>query len=98
MRLSVSIATMQANKPLSRRCNMTVPISQLFTDHPASVGETYIEHFVAASGFALRLFCAAIACLLHGILPFLFIKTGSKTITELHECMVIKRAGKSETG
>jgi hypothetical protein len=32
-----------------------------------------------------------IACLLHGLLPFLFTRTGSNTIALLHERMVISR-------
>ena len=67
-------------------------INQLFTDHPASVGETYFEHLFCATRFSLRLIGAGIACFLHGLLPFLFIKTGSNTITQLHDNMVINRA------
>ena len=33
-----------------------------------------------------------IACLLHALLPFLFVKTGSRIITELHDRMVANRA------
>jgi len=63
----------------------------LFTDHPASVGETYGEHLQAAGGFGLRMILGGMACLLHGLLPFLFIRTGSSTIALLHERMVISR-------
>ncbi len=63
----------------------------LFTDHPASVGETYGEHLQAAGGFGLRMILGGIACLLHGLLPFLFTRTGSSTIALLHERMVISR-------
>jgi hypothetical protein len=72
-------------------------IKQLFTEHPASVGETYGEHLVAAGGFSGRLFIAAMVCGVHALLPFLFEKTGSAIITELHDKMVANRvrAGKS---
>ena len=63
----------------------------LFTDHPASVGETYGEHLAVAGGFGLRMILGGIACLLHGLLPFLFTRTGSSTIALLHERMVISR-------
>ena len=66
-------------------------ISKLFTDHPSSVDETYGEHFVMASGFGLRMIGAGLACLLHGLLPFLFVKTGSRAITQLHERMRRRR-------
>ena len=62
-----------------------------FTDHPASVGETYGEHFVVASGFGWRLIAAGAACLVHAIFPFLFERTGSRMVTALHERMVTSR-------
>jgi hypothetical protein len=63
-----------------------------FTDHPTSVGETYGEHLVMASGFGARMILGGIACLLHGLLPFLFTRTGSQVITELHGRMVTNRS------
>jgi hypothetical protein len=62
-----------------------------FTEHPASVGETYGEHMGVACGFATRLLLAALACYVHALLPFLFVKTGSRAITDLHERMVLHR-------
>ncbi|MEO0419445.1 MAG: DUF6356 family protein [Pseudomonadota bacterium] len=64
---------------------------RLFVEHPATVGESYLEHLQAASGFGLKMVTAGFACLLHGLLPFLFIRTGSEAVTELHERMVTKR-------
>lgn len=63
----------------------------LLTDHPASVGETYWEHQINAWTFALKLLLAAAACGVHGLLPFLFERTASRRVEELHELMVIKR-------
>ena len=64
----------------------------LFTEHPASVGERYGEHFVAAMGFAFGLLKAAFCCAVHAFLPFLFERTGSRCIEELHDRMVVQRA------
>ena len=64
-----------------------------FTEHPASVGETYGQHFAMAVCFGARMIFAGCACLVHGVLPFLFVRTGSLTITELNERMVAKRRG-----
>ena len=66
-------------------------IRRLFTEHPASVGETYLQHLCAASGFAIRMFGGAIACFLHALLPFAFQHTGSDCIEALHERMIAKR-------
>lgn len=63
-----------------------------FTEHPASVGESYGEHFLMAMGFALTMLKTAFACAVHAVLPFLFVKTGSECITELHERMVTHRS------
>ncbi len=63
----------------------------LFTAHPASVDETYTEHMGVAFGFASRMFLASLACLVHAILPFLFVTTGSAAIVVLHERMVANR-------
>lgn len=62
-----------------------------FTDHPASVGESYLEHMGAAASFGVRLVGAGLACLAHGIFPFLFTTTGSRAVGDLHERMVLKR-------
>lgn len=66
-------------------------IQRLFTEHPRSVDESYLQHLVAALGFSGRLALAAAACLVHAFLPFLFVKTGSAMITTLHDRMVTNR-------
>lgn len=63
-----------------------------FTQHPHSVGETYGEHFVFASSFGLRMIIGGLACLMHGLFPFLFVRTGSKTVLALHDRMTGARA------
>lgn len=62
-----------------------------FTDHPNTVGETYFEHLRTASGFSIRMLAGGIACLLHGLLPFMFATTGSDQIRLLHRRMVTHR-------
>lgn len=63
-----------------------------FTEHPASVGETYSEHMGRAACFGLRMIAAGAACLVHAVLPFLFVRTGSAAIAELNDRMVVNRA------
>jgi hypothetical protein len=62
-----------------------------FTEHPASVGESYTEHLFRAVYFGLRMMLAGMACLVHGVLPFLFVHTGSRAIAELNDRMVVNR-------
>jgi len=67
-------------------------LRRLFTEHPGSVGETYLQHASVATGFGLRMVFGGIACLLHAIFPFAFRHTGSHCITDLHERMVLHRS------
>jgi len=69
-------------------------LRRLFTEHPASVGESYGEHMAMAGSFALHMFLGSLACLLHALLPFLFVKTGSSIIQDLHGRMVTNRQRK----
>jgi hypothetical protein len=67
-------------------------IAKAFTEHPASVGETYGDHLVHATGFGVRMVLGGLACMLHGLLPFLFVKTGSEQIETLHGKMIVNRS------
>ena len=63
-------------------------INRLFTSHPESVGETYLEHMSSASTFGLHLMLAGLACTVHAILPFLFKTTGRAASTGVHGMVV----------
>lgn len=63
----------------------------LFTEHPASVNESYVEHMAASWSFAWHMLVGAAACFLHGLFPFFCGSKGSSTIRMLHERMVINR-------
>lgn len=67
-----------------------------FSEHPASVGETYTEHMGRAACFGVRMIGAGIACLVHAVLPFLFVHTGSRTIGELNDRMIASRRVKAQ--
>lgn len=67
-------------------------IRKAFTEHPQAVGETYWQHLAHASGFGVRMMIGGLACILHGVLPFLFVKTGSRQIETLHGKMVVSRS------
>ena len=67
-------------------------IFRAFTDHPATVGETYLEHMRCALGFSFTMIRSAACCALHAFLPFLFTTTGSRAIEDLHRRMVRQRS------
>lgn len=73
---------------------MIMSLKSLFTEHPASVNETYIEHMGMSGSFAVTLFLAAGAATVHAILPFMFEKTASGMINKLHGRMVTNRVVK----
>jgi Family of unknown function (DUF6356) len=58
-------------------------ISKLFTDHPRTIGETYGEHARTAFSFGWRMAVGGIACMVHAVVPGLFIKTASRTVVQL---------------
>lgn len=66
-------------------------LRRLFTDHPASVGETYFQHLGQAWSFSAELALAAVKCFLHGLLPCLFVREGSEAVDRLHRRMVTHR-------
>jgi hypothetical protein len=69
-------------------------VNRLFLDHPRSVGESYLEHQRHAFGFGMTLLGAALACLVHAMVPALFVRTGSETVTRLHDRMVVHRTAR----
>lgn len=63
---------------------MASDMANPFTDHPTEVGESYPEHLRHAGGVGLVLIGAGLACVVHAVLPFVFVNTGSRTIKRLH--------------
>ena len=67
-------------------------ISEKITDHPASVGQTYFEHFKFAVKDSTSLLKAFSACLIHAIYPPVHKNTASATIAELHNRIEQRKA------
>jgi hypothetical protein len=62
-----------------------------FTDHPASVNETYWQHCRTALGFSGVLLRASTACLVHAIIPVWFTTTASRRVDNLYRRMFAVR-------
>lgn len=77
---------------------ITGSIKKAFSEHPASVNETYSEHMAVATSFGWRMIFSGLACLIHGILPFMFVTTGSRMIDQLHDEMVVNRVRREARG
>ncbi len=74
-----------APNPSNREENtMRSTIDRYFLSHPRSVNESYVEHAGVAFGVSIRLFGAALAALVHAVIPCLFVTTASATVNSLH--------------
>lgn len=62
-------------------------LTQRFTEHPASVDETYGEHLQVAFRFSGRLAVASAQAAIHAMFPWLCSRSASATISELHREM-----------
>lgn len=72
-------------------------LRQLFTEHPASVGESYWQHAARAAGFAGRMLAAAALCLVHAAVPGCCQRSASRRIAVLARLMGARAAaGRSE--
>lgn len=72
-------------------------LRQHFTQHPASVGETYFDHFRVAARFSRCLTKAAGAAAVHAVIPSLCSTTASECIRELSAEMNSGARGEAHT-
>lgn len=56
-----------------------------FTKHCRSVGETYPQHLLFAVKCGTKMILGGLACLVHGLFPFSFERTGSRAVSALYE-------------
>lgn len=56
-----------------------------FTEHPASVGETYLQHMRFAFRFGRRMLAGGAAAVIHSVFPFLCVTTASRINDQLVE-------------
>ena len=59
------------------------PLTAIFLDHPATVNETYFQHMRFAFSFAFWLAAAALAALVHAVVPALCETTASRILKRL---------------
>ena len=71
-------------------------IRRIFLAHPATVGESYWEHFGVASRFGVEMLVGGGKALVHAVFPNLCKTSASDTIRRLHTIMVEKRGAKRD--
>ncbi|WP_380878192.1 hypothetical protein ACFB49_15970 [Sphingomonas sp. DBB INV C78] len=64
---------------------------RLFLAHPRSVNESYTEHFGVAFRFGATMMASGAACIVHAVLPSLFMRTGSNAVKRLHAQMAARQ-------
>ena len=67
-------------------------LDDLFLAHPRAAGESYFEHMAFAFRFSGRLFRAACAAFIHGVIPEAFETTASSTILTMSDELRARRA------
>ena len=68
-------------------------MKNIFTEHPRSVGESYLLHMSNAVRYALTFLVLFFIAFIHAILPFLFIKTASDIVCEMNKDMECRKKG-----
>ena len=67
-------------------------LDKLLLDHPRDIGESYGEHAGHALYIGTKLLGAGIACLVHAVLPGLFVRTASAAVQDVQDLMTKRTA------
>jgi hypothetical protein len=68
-------------------------LGRLFNEHPRALGMSWAEHGAGAVVIGARMVGAGLACIVHAVFPGLFTETAGRTVTDLHDHMVKRKAG-----
>lgn len=63
-----------------------------FREHPNSLGMSWWGHGVGAARIGGRLLGAGAACMIHAIVPSWFTQTAGRTVSEIHDEMLRRKA------
>jgi hypothetical protein len=66
-------------------------LKRLFTEHPATVNESYWQHFASAMGFGFRMIWGGLVCMVHAVIPGVCCTKASEMIGELNDRMITNR-------
>jgi hypothetical protein len=78
---------MEAQSKRSHGKSTTDVLDKVFFDHPRSLGETYWQHQRRALRFGTSMITAGVACLVHALIPAVFVRTASTMVLRLHDEM-----------
>ncbi len=72
--------------------------ASFFTRHLEEAGEGYFEHLLFTLRIGSLLLVAAAAIIIHGVLPFIFVSTGSTIIAHVNTLLSERRARQKPAG
>ena len=78
---------MQKNHATEKMRVMLSTIEEKFTKHPEETGETYFQHFIFTMVMGLRFLFIGVIILIHGIFPFIFVRTASNQVMQVYRIM-----------
>ena len=62
-------------------------LDKLLMAHPRDIGESYGEHAGHALYIGFRMLAGGIACMVHAVLPGLFVRTASEAVDDIQNLM-----------
>jgi hypothetical protein len=68
----------------------------IFTDHPRSLGMTWVSHGTGAVRIGAELIGAGAACIIHAIVPAWFTETAGRPVVRPHGVMQKRKAGAAD--
>jgi uncharacterized NAD(P)/FAD-binding protein YdhS len=71
----------------ARARQLAQDVEKAFTEHPEMTGETYLQHLWFTSKMAGRFAYTSFVIVVHGLFPFIFVKTASTQIEQIYRIM-----------
>ena len=68
---------------VSRTITFFNKLKHKFTEHPYSMGETYVEHLIHALYYGATMLLTGVAVIIHAFFPFMFTSRGSDLAKEI---------------
>jgi hypothetical protein len=62
-------------------------MKNIFTKHPNSIGESYMQHLIKGVGFSIKLIVISCKAFIHAIMPCFFENSASDKVAELNDVM-----------
>jgi hypothetical protein len=80
-------AWMRREENRARARELRAELAKKFTEHPEETGETYLQHLWFTTKMAARFLYALVVLVIHGMFPFLLMRTASRQIEIIYTIM-----------